>query len=98
MVSVAFEHYNLCVAIKEQFVVVSSGMWKPGIKLRPSDLEANVWWFSPPPLNISQYLSRIFIQLASFCLFVCFCFFRDRVSLSSPGCPGTHGNQLGSVS
>ena len=23
-------------------------------------------------------------------LFVCFCFFRDRVSLCSPGCPGTH--------
>jgi hypothetical protein len=23
------------------------------------------------------------------CLFV-FCFFRDRVSLCSPGCPGTH--------
>jgi hypothetical protein len=27
-----------------------------------------------------------------FCLFVLFCFFvfRDRVSLCSPGCPGTH--------
>jgi hypothetical protein len=25
-----------------------------------------------------------------FCLFVCFCFFEDRVSLYSPGCPGTH--------
>jgi hypothetical protein len=26
-----------------------------------------------------------------FCFFVCFCFcFRDRVSLCSPGCPGTH--------
>jgi hypothetical protein len=25
------------------------------------------------------------------CLFVCFCFvFQDRVSLCSPGCPGTH--------
>jgi hypothetical protein len=24
------------------------------------------------------------------CFFVCFCFFRDRVSLCSPGCPGTH--------
>jgi hypothetical protein len=24
------------------------------------------------------------------CLFVCFCFFGDRVSLCSPGCPGTH--------
>ena len=23
-------------------------------------------------------------------LFVCSCFFRDRVSLCSPGCPGTH--------
>jgi hypothetical protein len=23
-------------------------------------------------------------------LFVCFLFFRDRVSLYSPGCPGTH--------
>jgi hypothetical protein len=22
--------------------------------------------------------------------FVCFCFFQDRVSLCSPGCPGTH--------
>jgi hypothetical protein len=26
----------------------------------------------------------------SFCLFVCFLFFWDRVSLCSPGCPGTH--------
>jgi hypothetical protein len=26
-----------------------------------------------------------------FCFFVfCFCFFRDRVSLCSPSCPGTH--------
>jgi hypothetical protein len=25
-----------------------------------------------------------------FCLFVCFGFFRDRVSLCSPGSPGTH--------
>jgi hypothetical protein len=25
-----------------------------------------------------------------FCLFFVFCFFRDRVSLCSPGCPGTH--------
>jgi hypothetical protein len=24
------------------------------------------------------------------CLFVCFCFFQDRVSLCSLGCPGTH--------
>jgi hypothetical protein len=24
------------------------------------------------------------------CLFVLFCFYRDRVSLYSPGCPGTH--------
>jgi hypothetical protein len=24
------------------------------------------------------------------CLFVCFVFFRDRVSLCNPGCPGTH--------
>jgi hypothetical protein len=23
-------------------------------------------------------------------VFVCFCFFQDRVSLCSPGCPGTH--------
>jgi hypothetical protein len=26
----------------------------------------------------------------SFCLVVCFGFFQDRVSLYSPGCPGTH--------
>jgi hypothetical protein len=25
-----------------------------------------------------------------FCLFVCLVGFRDRVSLGSPGCPGTH--------
>jgi hypothetical protein len=32
------------------------------------------------------------LGLTLFCLFVCFCFlvFRDRVSLCSPGCPGTH--------
>jgi hypothetical protein len=34
-------------------------------------------------------------ELGGFCLFVCFvvvvvCFFQDRVSLYSPGCPGTH--------
>jgi hypothetical protein len=32
-------------------------------------------------------------MLFSFCLFVCFFWFlvfRDRVSLYSPGCPGTH--------
>jgi hypothetical protein len=31
------------------------------------------------------------VQNHSFCLFVLFCFvFQDRVSLCSPGCPGTH--------
>jgi hypothetical protein len=25
-----------------------------------------------------------------FCSVFCFCFFRDRFSLCSPGCPGTH--------
>jgi hypothetical protein len=29
-----------------------------------------------------------FFFFFSFCLFVCF--FRDRISLCSPGCPGTH--------
>jgi hypothetical protein len=31
------------------------------------------------------------ISSALFCfVFVLFCFFQDRVSLYSPGCPGTH--------
>jgi hypothetical protein len=29
-------------------------------------------------------------SLSLFFLFVCFIVFRDRVSLCSPGCPGTH--------
>jgi hypothetical protein len=33
-----------------------------------------IWWYKP-----------LFV-----CLFVWFWFFRDRVSLYSPGCPGTH--------
>jgi hypothetical protein len=44
--------------------------------------------------NFQKLLTFLFF----FCLFVCFlffwfvsfCFFRDRVSLCSPGCPGTH--------
>ena len=31
-----------------------------------------------------------FLPVLVFCLFVCFLVFRDRVSLYSPGCPGTH--------
>jgi hypothetical protein len=31
-----------------------------------------------------------FIYLLFVCLFVCLFVFRDRVSLYSPGCPGTH--------
>jgi hypothetical protein len=31
-----------------------------------------------------------------FCIFLFVCFFRDRVSLCSPGCPGTHSiDQVG---
>jgi hypothetical protein len=33
------------------------------------------------------YILRNFL---SFFFFFCFLFFRDRVSLFSPGCPGTH--------
>jgi hypothetical protein len=45
-----------------------------------------------PNLYLVQLLSEEAITLAAFCLFVClFVFvFRDRVSLYSPGCPGTH--------
>jgi hypothetical protein len=33
----------------------------------------------------------VFLLLLGYCCFVLFCFvFRDRVSLCSPGCPGTH--------
>jgi hypothetical protein len=36
-------------------------------------------------------LTTAFLQLEVFFLFVClFVFFQDRVSLCSPGCPGTH--------
>jgi hypothetical protein len=31
-----------------------------------------------------------FFVVVGFFLFVCFLFFQDRVSLCSPGCPGTH--------
>jgi hypothetical protein len=46
-------------------------------------------------LYISEHIIRIclwdrlIMALIVFCLFV-FLVFRDRVSLSSPGCPGTH--------
>jgi hypothetical protein len=33
---------------------------------------------------------RVFFVLFCFCFFVCLFVFRDRVSLCSPGCPGTH--------
>jgi hypothetical protein len=40
---------------------------------------------------ISEYNSSYFLHFCFlvFCLFVCL-FFRDRVSLYSPGCPGIH--------
>jgi hypothetical protein len=43
------------------------------------------------------YFIFFFIGLLCFCLFVCFVVvFQDRVSLYSPGCPGTHSvNQTG---
>jgi hypothetical protein len=43
--------------------------------------------------NVNIYSFTIIYLFSSvfFCLFVCFVlFFRDRVSLCSPGCPGTH--------
>jgi hypothetical protein len=48
--------------------------------------------------SAQQFGGCAFMFLAHFCLFVCFllcfvlfcCFFRDRVSLCSPGYPGTH--------
>ena len=36
------------------------------------------------------YLGQIMVAYISFVLFFVFWFFRDRVSLYSPGCPGTH--------
>jgi hypothetical protein len=51
------------------------------------------------PLD-KRILHDLFCFVLFFCLFgfVCLfvCFFRDRVSLCSPGCPGTHSvNQAG---
>jgi hypothetical protein len=42
----------------------------------------------------------VFVVVVSvFCLFACLCVFfpRDRVSLCSPGCPGTHFVDSGSL-
>jgi hypothetical protein len=52
----------------------------------------SIFDFSHP--IVCKYLKYIIqnsfrIELSSICLFVCL-FFRDRVSLYSPGCPGTH--------
>jgi hypothetical protein len=42
-------------------------------------------------LSIDNFLIDGNVCFFVFCLFVLFCFvFQDRVSLCSPGCPGTH--------
>jgi hypothetical protein len=41
-------------------------------------------------LHLSNSISTYMIQTVFFYLFIFFGFFRDRVSLCSPGCPGTH--------
>ncbi|EDL25189.1 mCG141959 [Mus musculus] len=40
-------------------------------------------------LKVSHSCDFSYYYFFLFCLFVCL-FFRDRVSLCSPGCPGTH--------
>jgi hypothetical protein len=42
-----------------------------------------------PILGLLWNLLFFLLFIYLFCLFVCL-FFRDRVSLYSPGCPGTH--------
>jgi hypothetical protein len=39
---------------------------------------------------LKQYIQKYSIFLRFFCFVLFFLFFRDRVSLCSPGCPGTH--------
>jgi hypothetical protein len=45
------------------------------------------WWVLGTQVIIPKPSITFFVVV--FCLFVLFCF-RDRVSLCSPGCPGTH--------
>jgi hypothetical protein len=48
------------------------------------DLQS-MWW------SVTPYTTRIsFTEYSSFFFFFFFFFCRDRVSLYSPGCPGTH--------
>jgi hypothetical protein len=41
------------------------------------------------PVSVLRLVNASYGGFIFFCLFVLF-FFRDRVSLCSPGCPGTH--------
>jgi hypothetical protein len=50
-------------------------------------------WEKDIPILLRKFFSFFFFNLfvfCVFCLFVCFLAFRDRISLCSPGCPGTH--------
>jgi hypothetical protein len=65
-------------------------------------VHTHTYTLSKPPASASSELGGPVSAMAPspsmilfsyiFCLFVCFLFFvfRDRVSLNSPGCPGTH--------
>jgi hypothetical protein len=50
-----------------------------------SDFKENIFMI----LSYNSFLFVCFLFVWCFFCF-CFCFFQDRVSLYSPGCPGTH--------
>ena len=70
------------------------GLWS-GVAGRPEEasygceLPCGFWELNHGPLEKEPVLLTSGPSLVP-CSFVLFCFLRDRVSLCSPGCPGTH--------
>jgi hypothetical protein len=70
----------------------AAGRWECRLN---ADHQGTAWFSSSGGLlyqgfNQACVLSASFLSVPEAPSFVLFCFFRDRVSLCSPGCPGTH--------
>jgi hypothetical protein len=53
--------------------------------------------FAKPPVRVRSKREHCRRMQTFVCLLVCFCFFWDRVSLCSPGCPGIHSVDQGGL-
>jgi hypothetical protein len=64
-------------------------MWLLGIELMTTGRAVSV--LTCYAISPSLFVIFDILTVSEFvCLFVCFLVFSDRVSLCSPGCPGTH--------